>query len=81
MNKLRIKIDKESICQHLANFLSTTNHLRSLDLSGQPLSHASIKCLTSALQENENWVETLGLSDCDLSDDSATALGAYLHRK
>ena len=33
------------------------------------------------MQENDNWIENLGLANCDLTDDAATILGTYLHRK
>ena len=81
IQKLSGSVDKDSICQHLASFLSTTQHLRTLNLNGQPMSVASVKCLFGALQENDNWVENLSLADCELTDDSAVILGGYFHRK
>jgi len=33
------------------------------------------------MQENDNWVENLGLAGCDLTDDAAAVLGTYFHRK
>mmetsp|Transcript_4016 Transcript_4016/g.5335 ORF Transcript_4016/g.5335 Transcript_4016/m.5335 type:complete len:88 (-) Transcript_4016:625-888(-) len=45
------------------------------------MSIASVKCLVAALQENDNWIENMDLAYCELTDDSALALGAYFHKK
>ena len=43
----------------------------------------SVKILTAALSENSGttWLENLVVAQCELNDESAGILGAYLHKK
>ena len=64
-------IDEDSICWRLCEVLKVTKHLQTLDLSGQPMSITALKHIINAMKENENWVENLGLANCELNDDAA----------
>ena len=33
------------------------------------------------MNENDNWVESIGMAECELDDNCLALLGAYFHKK
>ncbi|XP_037373213.1 ribonuclease inhibitor [Talpa occidentalis] len=65
-------------CQHLSSMLTKNQHLRELQLSRNPLGNAGVQLLCQGLSQPDTKLQTLWLSDCEVTDSSCGSFASLL---
>ncbi|XP_064877322.1 NACHT, LRR and PYD domains-containing protein 12-like isoform X1 [Oncorhynchus nerka] len=68
----------EASCEVLASALSSSSHLRELDLSNNDLLDSGVKLLSAGRRDSPCKLETLSLSGCKLTEASCEVLASAL---